>query len=157
MRHRLTSIRQALALLGEVPLRKWASIVALGALGQDKTPELLLTCLARARFCELLAPKIGLAGRELDLFLMGLFSAIDAFMDQSLDAVLAQVALPEDVSAAILGANTILGKTYRLVMAFERGNAMLIDSTSGAMKITSNDAAQIYAEAIRWADQKAAA
>jgi EAL and modified HD-GYP domain-containing signal transduction protein len=153
LRHKLTSIKQAMAMLGEGPLRKWASLVAISALGEDKVPELLVTCLARARFCELLAAPSGMAGRELDMFLMGLFSAMDAVMDQPLDTMISQIPVPEDVSAALLGANTLLGQVCRLVLSFERGNLALTEMTARRLNIPVDQVSSLYCQAVAWADQ----
>ncbi|MFI5377776.1 MAG: EAL and HDOD domain-containing protein [Tepidisphaerales bacterium] len=153
VRHRITSIKQALAMLGEEPLRRWASLAALSALGEGKPPELLVTCLVRARFCELLGPMVGLSGRELDTFLMGLFSAMDALMDQPLDMVISDIPVAEDVSAALLGANTLLGKTYRFVLAFERGNSAMVDFIARDLNLPSAKVSQVYTQALAWVDQ----
>lgn len=60
----VTSIRHALLLLGETPLKKWATLIAFSTLGDDKPTELLATCLLRARFCETVGQKAHMAGRE---------------------------------------------------------------------------------------------
>lgn len=153
VRQRITSIKQALAMLGEGPLRRWGSLVALGALAEGKPAELLVTCLVRARFCETIGPMVGLAGRELDTFLMGLFSAMDALMDQPLDAVISEIPVAADVSAALLGANTLLGKTYRLVLAFERGNGALVEFIVRDLKLSLGEISTVYQEALSWVDQ----
>jgi EAL and modified HD-GYP domain-containing signal transduction protein len=153
VRNRLRSIRQALALLGERTLRKWASVVALSALAEDKPAELLVTCLSRARFCESLCTHIGLRDRELDLFLMGLFSAMDAMMDQPLEMLMSQIPVPDDVSAALLGADTALGRVYRLALCFERGNSMLIDMTLQRLGLPTERTVALYCDALKWADQ----
>jgi EAL and modified HD-GYP domain-containing signal transduction protein len=153
LRQRINSIKQALALLGEEPLRKWGSLAAMSALSDDKPPELLITCLVRARFCELLAPKVGLTGRELDTFLMGLFSAMDALLDQPLDLVISDIPVPAEVSAALLGANTLLGKTYRLILAFERGNSPFATMIARDLKLSLEEISEIYCQAVRWADE----
>ncbi|MGA2500941.1 MAG: EAL domain-containing protein [Tepidisphaeraceae bacterium] len=153
VRHRITSIKQALAMLGEEPLRKWASLAALSALGDGKPPELLVTCLVRARFCELLGPFVGLPGRALDTFLMGLFSAMDALMDQPLDLVISDIPVAADVSAALLGANTLLGKTYRMVLAFERGNSAMAEFIARDIKVPLPHVSELYQQALHWVDQ----
>jgi c-di-GMP-related signal transduction protein len=153
LRHKLTSIKQAITMLGEGPLRKWASLVTISALGEDKVPELLVTCLARARFCELLAAPAGMAGRELDMFLMGLFSAMDAMMDQPLEMLTSQMPVPEDASAALLGANTLLGQVCRLVLSFERGNLALTEMAAKRLNIPVDQISSLYRQAVAWADQ----
>ena len=72
VREKISSIKQALVLLGEKPLRKWASLVAMTCLGEDKPSELVRLSLARAEFCELLGDDLRMVGRGLDLFLLGL-------------------------------------------------------------------------------------
>ena len=71
-RSRVTSLKQALVLLGERPFRKWASLIAIVGMSDDRPPELALVSLTRAKFAERLCPNVGLAGRELDAFLIGL-------------------------------------------------------------------------------------
>ena len=53
---RVTSLKHALVLLGERPFRKWASLIAVVGMTDDRPPELALVSLARARFCERLCP-----------------------------------------------------------------------------------------------------
>lgn len=153
LRHRISSIRQAMALMGEKPLRKWASLAAMSVLAEDKPPELLVTCLVRARFCELLAPEMGLKGSELDTFLMGLFSGMDALLNRPLETVISELPVSDNVAAAMLGANTRLGKAYRLVMTFERGNGALVEIMARDLKLEVGRIAEVYSEAVRWADQ----
>ena len=52
LRNQVTSIRQALGFLGEKGIRKWASILLVAELAQDKAHELVVSSLVRARFCE---------------------------------------------------------------------------------------------------------
>ena len=52
------SVRHALSMLGEREVRRWVRLVATLAAGSGKSSELVLSALVRARFCELLSPKI---------------------------------------------------------------------------------------------------
>jgi EAL and modified HD-GYP domain-containing signal transduction protein len=52
------SIKHALSLLGEREVRRWVRLVATLGAAQDKSTELVSLALVRARFCELLSPKI---------------------------------------------------------------------------------------------------
>src|SRR5690606_19788581 len=53
--HRIESIAHAMALLGEVQLRRWVSVFALQGLSEEQPPELARLCLVRALMCENLA------------------------------------------------------------------------------------------------------
>src|SRR5438132_9190329 len=57
------SVRHALSLIGEREIRRWVRLVAAVGAGQQKSSELVLCALTRARFCELLAPKVQHATR----------------------------------------------------------------------------------------------
>jgi c-di-GMP-related signal transduction protein len=156
-RYRLTSIRQALAMLGEGPLRKWASLAAIKALCDGKPSELLVTSLVRARFCELLAPKIGLAGSELNAFLVGLLSTMDALMDQPLEQVIASIPVSPNVSAALLGADTILGHLFKMIVAIEQGNEAIAGQLAANFKLPLSVVSACYMKALNWSDDGAKA
>jgi c-di-GMP-related signal transduction protein len=153
MRSKIDSIKQALALLGERPLKQWASLVALSSLADDKPTELVTLCLIRARFCEQLCPLVGMKGRELDLFLMGLLSAIDALVDRPLNQILSEMPLAHDVRAALMGSSTLLGSVYGLLLACERGNTKVAQLLAGKLKLDEVAATNIYCQSMLWADQ----
>ena len=80
-RRPVDSVRSALLLLGDRGIRKWASIVAIATLGQDRPPELVVTSLVRASFCEGIMTDRDRGPMGEEGFLVGLFSTIDAFLD----------------------------------------------------------------------------
>jgi len=121
-RGQIQSIKQALVLLGESESRKFVSLVALPFLAQDKPEELVVSAVIRARFCESIAPRVGLSSRTADLFFLGMFSLLDAIMDRPIEEVLAEISLAPDVREALLekscGHNP-LGWILRLVRSYE--------------------------------------
>jgi len=153
VRQPMTSIRQALVHLGERPLKRWGTLIALSGLGDDKPVELVRLCLVRARFCELLAEEIGEDDAALDLFLTGLFSAIDALMDRPLDEVLADMGLGERIGDAIRGQDSgTLGSAFSLAKACEHGDIVLYQLVARRFGLVETNVAQLYAEALFWAD-----
>jgi EAL and modified HD-GYP domain-containing signal transduction protein len=72
IQHEVHSIRHALTLLGEREVRRWVRLVATLTAGEKRSSELLVSAMVRARFCELLSPKV--PHGESDLFLLGLLS-----------------------------------------------------------------------------------
>ncbi len=144
------SIRQALTLLGEVNVQKWASLVALTHLGQDKPDELLVASLVRAKFCESLAPLAGLGERASHLFMMGLFSLIDALLDQPLAKILGQMPLDRDVKAALSGQPGRMGLVYKLSAAYERGDWEACSQALAGLDLAEESLPPLYLDALQW-------
>ncbi|MCC6946111.1 MAG: HDOD domain-containing protein, partial [Thermomicrobiales bacterium] len=101
LRWPVSSIRQAVNMLGQNGLRTWGTVVILADAGSERPLELIVTSVTRGRFCELAGMAVGMEDRRHDLSLLGLFSLIDAIVGQPLDAILDAVCLPEDIAAAI--------------------------------------------------------
>ncbi len=55
LRHKVTSILQALSLLGLREIRSWISLLSISSMADDKPAELVVCSLIRARMCEQLA------------------------------------------------------------------------------------------------------
>ena len=96
LRQPVSSIGQALALLGIDHVRQWITLTLAAQIG-DKPRELFVTALIRARFCQL-------AGRPEDgppaeLFALGLFSVVDALTDTPMEEILAQLDVPHQRSS----------------------------------------------------------
>ncbi len=144
-------IKQALVLLGERPLRKWASLVALTCLAQDKPAELIITTLVRARFCELLADTAQMADREFELFMTGLFSTLDVLLDRELDEVLMELPLSIDVKAALLGSASPLGRMLMLAIARERGEKW--QDLAESLHLSQTQITAAHEQAIVWAHE----
>ena len=115
----ITSVRHALAVLGEREVRRWVRLVVTLSAGQDKASDLVLSALVRARFCELLAPKI--PHGDSDLFLMGLLSMMDVIMDTTMQNVLENVAIDQESRSVLLGGASHLRPLFQLMLAHESG------------------------------------
>jgi EAL and modified HD-GYP domain-containing signal transduction protein len=154
-RGEITSIKHGLALLGERPFRRWASVLAMAQLSADRPAELLSTCLVRARFCEQLAPDCGFAARELDLFVVGLFSLMDAVVGRPLRELVSDVALPADLIEALLPAprRTRLAEVLALAIAYERADWISVERGCKALGLPDalRTLPRYYQDALSWA------
>ena len=126
MRRRVevTSMQSAVALVGELTLRKWLSLMMLSYMADDKPQELLRLTLLRARFCEQIGEKMG-KGRDFTLtcYTVGMFSLLDVLLDQPMENVLQKLSLAQDINATLIGEEaTQYSVILKLVKAYERGD-----------------------------------
>jgi EAL and modified HD-GYP domain-containing signal transduction protein len=152
-RQTVKSIRDGLVLLGERPLKKWASLAAFSHLASDKPTELVVTGLLRARMCELIGPTLGLRDRELDLFLVGMFSVLDALLDKPLPELLAPLSISSNVKGTLLGEETELSAVYRLAHACASANWEEVNRLADRVPGGAQALAEMYRQSAAWASQ----
>jgi EAL and modified HD-GYP domain-containing signal transduction protein len=152
-RSRITSIRQALGLLGEDAVRKWASVVALAGLAQDQPSELVVSSLVRARFCELTAGATMLDDRAPELFFLGLFSLLDAITGRPMAEVLQDLPVADDVKMALLGNRNRLRDVLNCALAYEQAEWETLTLYTSKLKLEDTDAARFYGDAVVWATE----
>ena len=150
LKNKITSILQALVLLGEKEIKKWISLNTLANKGQDKPDELIIQAIVRAKFCESLAPFVGLARRAEDLFLMGMFSLIDAILDRPLPDVMREIPIADAIKGALLGEENRLGDIFKCVLAYEKGDWEKLSEQAIRLGIDENETSRLYLHAIDW-------
>jgi EAL and modified HD-GYP domain-containing signal transduction protein len=149
LNNEIHSVRHALALLGEREVRRWVRLVAAVGAGQDKTSDLVLTSLVRARFGELLAPL--LPHGESDLFLLGLLSLIDAMLETPMAEVLDKLPLDHETKTVLLGQPSLLRPVYQLMLAHESGEWEAARQLAENLHLDSEQLASFYWQAQKWA------
>ena len=147
LRHEVTSVRQALVLLGLDNVRRWATLTVMGSI-EGKTPELTSTALIRARFCELAGLASGMDSEG--LFTVGMFSLIDAMLDLSLPEVIAELPFPLDMRVALLSHDGPMGQILEAATALESGYF-------GDAKLLVPNAGELYTESLLWAQEASGA
>lgn len=145
------SIKQALVLLGEREVKKWVSLLALTTMGEDQPEELVLLAIIRAKFCESLAPYVRLMARSSDLFLMGMFSLIDAILSRPLESVLSEMPIADDVKSALLGEENQLRDVYDCVIAYEKGEWDKLSEIAAKVGMDEDRTPQVYMSSVDWA------
>ena len=150
-RAEIRSIHHALVLLGHSQIRQWISLVALGEMGVDKPPELLMQAAVRGKFCERLAEDTGIADRSSELFLVGALSLVDAMLDRPMAAVLDDLPLADDVRLALLGTPSPLRPVLAFVEGYERGDWTTCTDLGRELRVTQARVLAHYQEAVTWA------
>jgi EAL and modified HD-GYP domain-containing signal transduction protein len=104
LRHNIQSIDQAIMMLGWLKLKSWLRAVLLVDMaGTDEVPrELAALSLQRGKFLELLATEYDYWGfNPSTLFLMGLFSLMDAILGMPMENVVELLPLDAKLKAAL--------------------------------------------------------
>ncbi len=150
-RFQIHSIQQALMLLGEKEIRKWATLIALATMADNKPVELVVHAIIRANICEALAAKAGKPDQAQDLFLMGMFSLIDAIMDRPLDDILRDVPIAPGLKDALLGKTNWHRKILDVVLNHEKADWKAFSECCAELNIAEDEFPKIYIDAIKWA------
>ncbi len=143
-RRKIDSVKQAVVSLGLKAIRDWFVILALTNI-DDKPRELIMLTLLRARMMQSLAEKTGLNPDP--CFTTGLFSSIDAIMDQPMDEVLKELPLSSEIAVALTKKEGEVGELLALVLNYERGDwSQVADRGISAEELSST-----YLESMAWA------
>lgn len=158
VRNKITSINQAMLLLGEIQLRKWASLASIGAISDGKPLQLLVNSLIRARFCEELAMPFGVPDQHNEMYLVGLLSMIDAVLDRPMKHIIQSMSLGERVAGVLLGEqDSAISTSLRLAVACENGGWATAGALCGSMGVSTKDIAMKYYQSIQTVDRLLAA
>jgi EAL and modified HD-GYP domain-containing signal transduction protein len=145
MPREVTSIRQAVALLGLRFTRMWVSLIAIADLG-DAPAEVITGACVRARMCERLAEFSGTKDTD-PYYISGLFSMLDAIVQRPLPEVVTALPLTREVHDALLGEPGPIAEALACVRSHEAGQW----EGSRFSKLDQSLVQQAYVEALRWA------
>ncbi len=151
----ISSIRQAMVMLGEVGIRRFIALIAMAKLAESKPDELARTSVVRARFCEQLSKACPGGFQDSELFTLGLFSLIDAILDQTMGSVMKTLPLSESIKAALVRGEGDLVGFIELVRHYEAGNWRGVSKAALDLGINDKGIPSIYVDALGWADSLA--
>lgn len=147
------TIREIILYLGYNELRRFVSIVCISNLDDMKTAELYFTSLARGRFCELIATKIGLQQQAHDAFFCGLFSLLDVILEISHEDLFQQISLSEGVMSALCNHEGLLYKILYLSQLYEQQKWDEARALCQDLNLPENGIIQDMQQALKWADE----
>lgn len=154
-RAEISTIKQALVVLGKYELKKFLSLLFTASVSDEKPMELLNLAMVRARFCENLASIEGSADSSM-AFLTGMMSLIDAILDQSIETVMEQLPLSAEIKEALINKNGILAEYLALALAYEQGDWEQELAIEEQLKLSGKQVPSTYSNAINWASEQMA-
>ncbi len=156
-RAEISSIKHALVLLGPREFRKWVSLVALRSVADDKPPELVMRSITRAKVAEEIATMTDLSSKASELFLMGMFSFVDALTDMSLEDALAKLPISDDIRLALLEKKGKFGAVLLMIESYETGQWDQFAKSAAEIDIPEADVPELFNTSWKWAKEAFAA
>jgi c-di-GMP-related signal transduction protein len=118
--HRVSSVRQAVALLGTTRIREWVALMVLGSVAHNANTTQLGAAVARARMCQHLA---GHSGVDPDVaFTAGLLVGIADLLGTPIGELVGGLPLSDDLDRALVRGEGRLAELIRAVLAYERAD-----------------------------------
>ena len=144
---KIESIHQAVVRLGLQTIRSWTALLAMSQV-DNKPTELVVTAMIRGKMAEQMARALD-AEQPDSFFTVGLFSALDALMDNSMEEILTQLPLADHIAQALLHKGGGLhGEVLNCVLAYERGEW----ENLGCSQLGTHRLRTCYLEAVQWAN-----
>jgi c-di-GMP-related signal transduction protein len=138
---RLSSVPQAVVLLGIAKIRQWAALMIASEV-TGASEEQLTEALVRARFCHRLAPDFQVPPET--AFLLGLLTGVADLVGMPRSELAAQMPLAEDLAAALRGDGSPLERVLQTVEAYENGEIPTGSSTG---------LGSAYLDMLRWSNR----
>lgn len=148
LRHRATTIRQAIMTLGIGQLKQWIYLLSASNAENEIDPaseEFLKMSFMRASFCsELMNYAKNVPISKGEAYLMGMFSTLNYLIDAPLEDILAEVPVSEEIKAALLHRKGPCGALYDLVLSYERADWSKIYGLAESLQVPTNLLTSLY-------------
>lgn len=152
---RITSIKQAMVLLGWKLLKNWLRVVILTDLNPDnETRQLLMQSVQRGKFFELTAASQPERRDEPDtVFLLGLFSLLEPLLHLPMTDVVDHLPLPPELAEALTGGSANRYTDWlRMAQAYERADWDGLDEIIATLGLYPLTVSVAYYKSIMWAE-----
>ncbi|OUL58527.1 EAL and HDOD domain-containing protein [Pseudoalteromonas ulvae] len=156
-RAEISTIKQALVVLGAEELKKFLSVLFAAQVSSNKPIELMSLSLTRARFAELIAQSHGQMKDTAMAFLAGMLSLIDAILDETMENALAKLPLSNEIKDALLKDEGVLAEYLQLVKHYEKANWESANTIIEQLKLNPKEVPDAYHDAVQWANTQLAA
>lgn len=150
MPRKIDSIRNAVAILGQKEVKRWAAAAISIRLSEDKPNEITKLSLIRARFAENLATAFEIGGLSQNLFMLGLFSLLDVILEMPIEKAVNEVALDENVKDALVNKSGDLYKVVEFIYAYEHARWDEIAILMVKYNLKLDEVTTAFVSALEW-------
>ncbi len=152
VKHKITSIAQAVAILGDKPIKQWLMVVLLSDMAPtSKAEELSFISVQRGRFLELVARTLAPPPFTGDtMFMLGLFSKLDALLNQPMEEIVGPMPLEQEIKLALFGEQNRAHAWLDLVEAVHLGSWERAGELLEGFGVDTEQASILHARATAW-------
>jgi EAL and modified HD-GYP domain-containing signal transduction protein len=147
------SIKNALTYMGLQELNRWIHVLMVRELSDSKPDELIRISLIRTKLAELIAVHSRYKKYKYEAALIGLFSTIDAMLNQNMEEALKGISLQDTILEALIQKSGLLYPIYLLIISYEHGEWTAVEQLSGRLNINEKTLYEDYKFAIQWAKE----
>ncbi|MDR0818492.1 MAG: HDOD domain-containing protein [Oscillospiraceae bacterium] len=147
---RVESIRQAVAIMGQNEVKRWATVAITSQLGEDRPSEITRLSLLRGKFAENLADAYELGMLKSGLFISGLLSLLDVILQKPMAEAIADVAVDARIHNALVNKRGIIYEVMELIIAFGRCDWYGVAVNLYRNKVNADLVAQAFIDALVW-------
>ena len=153
--NKISTIHQALVMLGFEKLKEWIYLVGLQRLQKDTPDELIRLALFRAKFCESVSKVVpGAYIHRKEMYLMGLMSIVAGTSDEkSINNIMKELPVTDDIKNGLIGADGLYGDVFRLVVDYEHADWNKVEEFVKKYGVDSQQLANEYVKCIRFMQQ----
>ena len=148
LRHRATTITQAIMTLGLGQLKQWIYLLSASNADNESDPgseEFLKRSFMRANLCsELMNYAKDMPISKAEAYLMGMFSTLNYLIAAPMEEILSEVPVAEEIKAALLNHEGRCGKLYDLVLSYEAADWDKITALAEDLGIPDNMMTSVY-------------
>lgn len=146
------SVEHAIAYLGEKELRRFVMLVIISQLTTEKPEELVRLALVRAKFCELLGIASPYGNESSQLFIVGLFSLLDAMLDAPMKELMGMLPISDKVKGAFLEKKGVYAGFLQIAIASERNQVKVLKPLFTQLQIDLSQVRESYITAVKYAN-----
>jgi EAL and modified HD-GYP domain-containing signal transduction protein len=157
-RYKIDSLSQAVTVLGRRQLQRWLQIMLYAEpakRGTSMTPLLMLAT-TRGRMLELLAQKLRPSQRNIAdvAFTVGIMSLMDVLFGMTMEEIVAQIPVIDEVADALRGRTGFFGELLHLAECIERMEEMedQVEPALRGLALSTDELVQLEMAAFEWSD-----
>ena len=148
----IQSIRHALSILGTKQLYRWLTLLMVTAGEHTATPALMKTAITRGRLTELLGETYFEKADRDNLFIVGVFSLLDAMLEMPMEQVLEKILLPDPVTDALLTQEGVYGPFLQLAIACEDADRDRVKMLADSLQFDPTKINDCHIAALAWVE-----